>query len=88
MEEEKKKYVNKRRISGDFCQVHLQLPIKFNEILDDYSKKCNMTKAAWVTHILEQVVANDGKVSYPQNENKLDKIEGKIDTVISLISKL
>ena len=53
MAEEKKKYVNKRRISGEFCQIHLQLPIKFNKILDELSKRDNMTKAAWVTHILD-----------------------------------
>ena len=91
MAEEKKKYVNKRRISGEFCQVHLQLPIKFNKILDELSKRDNMTKAAWVTHILEQVVANDGQVGAVETkvpDEKLDKLDAKLDTVINLISKL
>lgn len=91
MAEEKKTYVNKRRQSGEFCQVHLQLPIKFNKILDEYAKKNNMTKSNWVTHILEQVVAHDGKVGDVEvtiPDDKLDKLDTKLDTVINLISKL
>lgn len=87
-EPEKKKYENRRRTSGEFCQVHLQLPIKFNSILDEISKRNNMTKAAWVTHVLEQVVANDGKVISAKDEDSFTRIEDKLDTVIRMISKL
>lgn len=50
-----------------------------------------MTKSNWVTHILEQVVAHDGKVGDVEvtiPDDKLDKLDTKLDTVINLISKL
>lgn len=87
-EKEKKQYVNKRRLSGEYCQVHLQLPIQFNEKIEEYSKGNNMTKAAWVTRILEQVITNEGKLYTPEDNDRLNKIDNKLDTIINLIAKL
>ena len=86
--ETESKCKNKRRFGDGYCQIHLEVPKEFKEKLEEQSRKRRLTKAGYVTEVLRQAFDNDGTLpNASQDSEKIDMINGKIDLIISYLTK-
>lgn len=74
------------------CQIHLEIPIDFNNKINEIAKSQMMTKASYMVSLLKNDIEGNGTYSIQrkleEQDKKIDKINDKLDTVINLISKL
>lgn len=93
--ETESKCKNKRRFGDGFCQIHLEVPLELKEKLEEQERNRKLSRAAYVTMVLQQAFDNGGEIqpsidsALPQRlenfENRVENIESKLCNIESKI---